>query len=175
MPHVRSQFSTSTLWVNPLVSKPPDTQPDGRCEHQPREMCHHENVHMCHLHTSQGAGSHTALLSYVPTGRALSYITLLLLRAHTGRSQPLRAHTGRSQPLTLQGSAGLSAQSGGCGPAAITFFTTFITLTAYKSLKHYSRQVIPAAASYLREPRSGERHKGPVWLWNLGSCDRETG
>lgn len=129
----------------------------------------------CAIFTPHGAGSHTALLSYVPTGRALSYITLLLLRAHTGRSQPLRAHTGRSQPLTLQGSAGLSAQSGGSGPAAITFFTTFITLTAYKSLKHYSRQVIPAAASYLREPRSGERHKGPVWLWNLGSCDRETG
>lgn len=174
MPHVRSQFSTSALWVNPLVSKPPDTQPDGRCEHQPREMCHHENVHMCHLHTSRGREPHSTPFLRPHRQGPFLHNTFITQSPHGSLSASQSPH----RSLSASHSAGLCwalCPVWRLRPCCHNLFTTFITLTAYKSLKHYSRQVIPAAASYLREPRSGERHKGPVWLWNLGSCDRETG
>lgn len=127
-------------WVNPWVSKPSDTQPNGRRE------------------PTEGRSSHpVAVLLDVVTprwweaaasGRPFPNHSSVLLRAHTAHSQ--------ARPI-LQ--PGIFHAAGFCWalcpawrlwPCYCILFTTAIALTVHMNLEGSSRQVIAAAVSDLR-------------------------
>lgn len=130
--------SPSITWVNPWVSKPPDTQPNslqrgGRHTLQPRAPA---------VVTPRGWEA-------AASGRPFLNYSFVLLRAHTAHSQ--------ARP-TLQ--PGILHSAGFCWalcpawrlwPCHCILFTTAIALTVHMSLEGSSRQVIAAAVSDLRE------------------------